>query len=297
MSKSLEYYTQKRQDILQIKKDADLLLEQYLEKFKKNHISEELRESTSTLQEYKDRYDFTGQTINSFQLYYRNKTIYLVADFRIDQNKKNVVRVQVQNILERSDKNSTMFFENIKHIMRKKEIIFEIIKKFEDYILFSKKIYKQLNKYSKLIFVKRQEKMYLNFNKVFKKARKLDIDKRLNKYYKTEITNSGKNEKYKEINFIQEEYYQKHIYFITRNIKIFNYKKNNEFYVLDKKIISKERANNIISKSLIYKDKALKILKDIPFDNENEYYDNECSYIVLSKFLNLELMIKNIKEF
>ena len=82
-----------------------------------------------------------------------------------------------------------------------------------------------------------------------------------------------------------------------RTMKIFNYKQHNEFYVINKKLISKEKATGILSRTLIYKGKALKTLDDIPFDNENKYYNNECSYNVLSKFLNLELMIKNIKKF
>jgi hypothetical protein len=297
MSKNLEHYNKKRQEIISVSDSKYDLMTKTISSFKELHISEDIREETNLSFDYNENHrDYNAVLeITALKIDYRTKVNDIIISFKIDENKKNVIRININERYSNSDSNYSTFIENIKCIIAKKEVVFKILQDFVIYMSIDGKLHKKQKKYEKLIFIKRKEDIYIKFNKIFNKEKNININSYIEKYYKNEMTLQNKS--HKEIFFLKKEFLQKSILFKLVSIKIINYMQPNELYVLDKKIISKEKLISILSDCLIYKGNVIKDINDIPFHINNGYKNDEYSYPILSKFLNEALIEKNIKHF
>jgi hypothetical protein len=293
MSKSLQYYMQKETDIRLSGNIEFHLMDKIIEKFKKKHIQEGVE---ATL-----LFSYSDTNIYSFYIKYKTLLNNIEASFTIDKKKKNVIRVNIK------DKNKELplnneerieikyiydyFRHDIKKILRQKEVIFKIIDDFQLYLNKERKLNRHLEKYNKLISFKRQENNISNFNKIFKKEKVSNIHNYIDKYYQ----NTDETKIYKTINFMSVIYGTFEFIFIPEEIKIFNYKKENEYYVYNSKLITKSQLLKILDKYLMYKNKIIKNLDDIPFDEGES--NRACKYELVSAFVNKILLAKNIKGF
>jgi hypothetical protein len=295
-----DYYSEKFKNInKRIHKEEYYFFNKVLEKFKIEYINKNLIENTSLLFDY--NFELKILKINSFSINYKDKDFLFKTVFFIDKNKNNNIKFNIKYNIKNINFDKLkckQHCKDTKNIIKNKKIIFNIINDFKIYIEKYKKLSEKLIKYNQIFFIKKEENLYLNFNKIFKKEKNIDIYEYLNKYYKNELV-SEKNIKYKIINCINETYKEKFLFFHMETIKIFNYRKNNEFFVLNKKIISKKQFIKILSNSLIYKSLALKEYNQIPFKNSNLHYHNhnQYEYTVISEFINKSLMKLNIHNF
>jgi hypothetical protein len=297
MSKNLQHYLQKERFILNKMSNSSALFVKTLKQFQEKNLNIFLSNKVELLYDYNKDYLTNPLKIKSFNIQCNYLTNSINACFKIDQNKKNIIRVNMDYKSESDRKVYDILRIDIKKIMNKKEIIFQVIKDFEFFLLKRIKLNKKIKKYQKLIILKKQEKTYLNFNNIFKKFEFINIHKHVDTYYE----NTDETKEYKSINYMEEEYRAEDVFLKEKIIKIFNYKKENEYYVFEGKLISKKQATKFLSNSLIYKNKSMTNIYDLPFTislintNCNNYYS--CPYNTLSKFLLKQLLIKNINSF
>jgi hypothetical protein len=242
-------------------------------------------------------------TVFSIHIEYQEEPNLLSAIFTIDKNKKDVIRTRIkdkkrcQNYTTEIDKKSSdviysYFINDIKKIIRQKKVIFEFFEKFQKFIIRLERTKRHLKNYKEISYLKKNHSILSDFHTIFKKENVLDLYKFIDENYKEKEKNKYK---YKLIPISIFEVGEKELMFCNNEIKIFNYKKNNEYYIYNSKLITKKTMLSILSTTIKYNNNIVKSSKELPFKkNTSKVYFN---FKIISEFINPKIIKKKINDF
>jgi hypothetical protein len=239
------------------------------------------------------------RTSNVAKLSYQKTPSNIEAIFSIDKNNitrvnindKNRNKYQTGKYKKESELCYSYFIKDIKNLINKKNLLLEIRDDIQD---INKKIdinMKKIAVYQKLIKIKKQQKIINQFYFIFKKNNVQDLHCFIDTNYKSNIIHDS----YNIIPFVLLTIKERCIIFTDSNVKIFNYKKNNEYYVYKSKLIKKDKLLHILSQTIQYKNNLIKITKDMPF---NKKYPNIIwDYNIIEEFIKEENIVNKINKF